>query len=149
MSTHCCVGYLKVTYVRNVYHQPNGLLAWMCDSMAYFSHCCWMNSTAGNFIFVPQMLQCSWFSGTQCSLKHHTYTSLMMLSQEIRMDLPHFLFTLSIFQGVHFLHHKMWWALVLQTPLSREYCPTDIVRERVKACNTVSALPLSVELRSF
>jgi hypothetical protein len=41
---------------------------------------------------------------------------------------------------------KVWWTLVLQTPVSQEPLPYRLLGDCVQTCNTVSVLPLSVEL---
>jgi hypothetical protein len=66
----------------------------------------------------------------------------MVLSQEIGVATPHFLFALSIVQG--FVKSDEHWFL--QTPVSREHCRRQFLGDRVKACHTVSTLPSLVEL---
>jgi hypothetical protein len=43
----------------------------------------------------------------------------------------------------------MWYALILQTPISRRRCPGDSVEDCAKGCNGFRALSPSVDLRNL
>jgi hypothetical protein len=73
---------------------------------------------------------------TQCSLNQPTGRSLMVLSQEIRVDTPYFFFVLPLFQDFYFSHCKMQWTLVLEIPVSWEHCCMTS-SDFVKTCDIV------------
>lgn len=45
--------------------------------------------------------------------------------------------------------HKIWQTLALRTPLSQEHQFCDFFGDSVKACNTLSRLPLLVDVRGL
>jgi hypothetical protein len=80
---------------------------------------------------------------TQCSLKHPAGESLVLLSQEIGVDTPHFSPLCPSSHSAKCDEHYF-----TDTSLTRAF-PYRLLGDCVKTSNTVSTVPLSVKLRGL
>jgi hypothetical protein len=96
---------------------PRALFTITCYMVACFSQCCWCKSNTSNFNFVPQVLQCSWFSGAHSVLQIAPQVNPSGVKSGDRGGYSTLLYVLSIFSLC-----RMWWTVALQTPASREHC---------------------------